>query len=68
MPDLFVTNFNRNFTGVSATAANVIRQQMKHRDLALVGYPLPGCPAPISLAEARKQSRNTGDRPFAIWH
>ncbi|MBL3702673.1 glycosyltransferase [Sulfitobacter sp. BDSS02] len=68
MPELFVTNFNRNFTGVSATAANVIRQQMKHRDLALVGYPLPGCPAPISLTEARKLSRNTGDKPFAIWH
>lgn len=68
MPELFVTNFNRNYTGVSATAANVIRQQMKNRDLALVGYPLPGCPAPISLTEARKLSRNTGDKPFAIWH
>ena len=27
MPELFVSNFNRNFTGVSATAANVVRQQ-----------------------------------------
>ena len=24
MAELFVTNFNRNFTGVSATAANVV--------------------------------------------
>lgn len=69
MPDLFVTNFNRNFTGVSATAANVIRQQIKTHDLALVGQPLPGCPDPISVAQARALSRQAPkDRPFAIWH
>lgn len=65
MPDLFVTNFNRNFTGVSATAANVIRQQVGTHDLRLVGHPLPGCPDPISLARARTLSRA---EPFAIWH
>ena len=68
MPELFVTNFNRNFTGVSATAANVIRQQADRYDLRLVGYPLPGCPNPITLRQARAQSRNTLGRPFAIWH
>lgn len=69
MPELFVTNFNPRFTGVSATAANVIRQQAKTHDLRLVGHPLPGCPDPISLREARRlcRSRPPG-RPFAIWH
>ena len=65
MPDLFVTNFNRNFTGVSATAANVIRQQAKTHDLRLVGHPLPGCPDPITLRAARGLSRA---QAFAIWH
>ncbi|TDK43069.1 glycosyltransferase family 4 protein [Antarcticimicrobium luteum] len=69
MPELFVTNFNRNFTGVSATAANVIRQQVSTHDLALVGRPLPGCPDPISVAQARALSRRAPPgRPFSIWH
>ncbi|MDK3072358.1 glycosyltransferase family 4 protein [Sedimentitalea sp. JM2-8] len=68
MPDLFVTNLNPRFTGVSATAANVIRQQMKDHDLRLVGHPLPGCPKPISVAEARHLSRDAGGAPFVIWH
>ncbi|MEO9782486.1 MAG: glycosyltransferase family 4 protein [Sedimentitalea sp.] len=69
MPDLFVTNLNPRFTGVSATAANVIRQQAKSHDLRLVGHPLPGCPDPITVAEARALSRTPpGDRPFSIWH
>ncbi|MCA0870166.1 glycosyltransferase [Seohaeicola saemankumensis] len=69
MPELFVTNFNRNFTGVSSTAANVIRQQRKTLDLALVGRPLPGCPDPISPSAARALSRTPPPgKPFAIWH
>jgi mannosyltransferase len=69
MPELFVTNFNRNFTGVSATAANVIRQQVKSHDLALIGHPLPGCPAPIPLATARALSRTPPKGcEFVIWH
>ncbi|TDE40190.1 glycosyltransferase family 4 protein [Antarcticimicrobium sediminis] len=69
MSELFVTNFNRNFTGVSATAANVIRQQIKTHDLALVGHPLPGCPDPIPLSQARALSRQPPPgRPFSIWH
>lgn len=66
MPELFVTNFNRNFTGVSSTTANVLRQQMKRYDVALVGYPLPGCPDPISVKKARALSR-TSAKPV-IWH
>ena len=66
IPRLFVTNFNRNFTGVSATAANVVRVQAKRHDLSLVGQPLPNCPAPIEPAQARYGSR--GVTPFAIWH
>lgn len=69
MSDLFVTNLNPRFTGVSATAANVIRQQARTHDLRLVGHPLPGCPEPISVAQARALSRQAPpDRPFAIWH
>ncbi|MEC8016795.1 MAG: glycosyltransferase family 1 protein, partial [Pseudomonadota bacterium] len=69
MADLLVTNFNRNFTGVSATAANVVRQQARRYDMALVGRPLPGCPDPISVAAARAATRrHASDKPFAIWH
>ncbi|MAM24444.1 MAG: lipopolysaccharide biosynthesis protein [Rhodobacteraceae bacterium] len=70
MTDLFVTNYNPNFTGVSATAANVIRQQVGRYPLALVGQPLPGCPAPLSRQTAHAQSRafDGKNRPFAIWH
>mgnify|MGYP000043760843 CR=1 FL=1 len=69
MADLYVTNFNKNFTGVSATAANVIRQQAKVFDLKLVGYPLPGCPDPISLKQARQLARIAPkDKAFSIWH
>lgn len=69
MPELIVTNFNRNFTGVSATAAGVLRQQMQQYDLALAGHALPGGPAPITRAKAIRLSRNAPEnRPFTIWH
>jgi mannosyltransferase len=69
MPELIVTNFNRNFTGVSATAANVIRQQVAHHDLRLVGHPLPGCPDPIPLSQARRLSREpAAGHATTIWH
>lgn len=69
MPELFVTNFNRNFTGVSSTAANVVRKQAKQFDLRLVGYPLPGCPDPITASEARALSRKVpAGRSHVIWH
>ena len=69
MPEVFVTNFNRNYTGVSSTAAGVLRQQVGKYDLRLVGQPLPGCPDPITVREARRLSRSAPPgRPFAIWH
>ena len=70
MPELYVTNYNRNFTGVSATAANVIRQQVTRHEMALVGQPLPGCPTPLTRAAAARITRNhpPADHPFAIWH
>lgn len=69
MPELFVTNFNRNFTGVSATAANVVRQQKDRYDMRLVGVELPGCPAPVPVRLARALSARRPDgKPFAIWH
>lgn len=69
MPELFITNFNRNFTGVSATAATVIRQQVKDFDLRLVGRPLPGCPDPITLRAARRLCKSPpSGRAVSIWH
>lgn len=69
MSELFVTNFNPNFTGVSATAAGVVGVQQGRFDLALVGEPLPGCPAPISRKSALAASKTPPEgREFAIWH
>jgi mannosyltransferase len=69
MAEVFVTNFNSNFTGVSATAANVIAGQEAAGHVNLVGHPLPGCKAPISVSQARVlSSKPTGDHPFHIWH
>ncbi|MEO0371780.1 MAG: glycosyltransferase family 4 protein, partial [Pseudomonadota bacterium] len=69
MPELIVTNMNSNFTGVSATAAAVLRQQIGQYDLALMGHPLPGAPAPVSYREAIRQSRIPAEgKPFTIWH
>lgn len=68
-PSLYVTNFNQNFTGVSATAAGVVSVQQKQFDMRLVGHALPNCPPPISKRAAYDLSKNTPDgRPFAIWH
>jgi mannosyltransferase len=69
MPELFVTNFNRNFTGVSGTAAGVVRHQAKLFDMCLVGHPLPGAPDPISRALAKSLARTPPEgKPFSIWH
>ena len=68
-PELFVTNFNKNFTGVSATAANVVQAQTAKYDIRLVGHSLPHCPEPISRREACRLSRTLPpDRAFGIWH
>ncbi|MGC1495122.1 MAG: glycosyltransferase family 4 protein [Sulfitobacter sp.] len=69
MPELFVTNYNPHFTGVSATTANVVRQQVAQYDMALVGHPLPGCPTPLSRSAAHRASLiGPAEKPFAIWH
>jgi mannosyltransferase len=69
IPQVYVTNFNKNFTGVSATAAGVVSEQNTMLDLRLVGVRLPNCPAPISKAEAVKMSAVPPEKqPFAIWH
>ncbi|RMH43331.1 MAG: glycosyltransferase [Alphaproteobacteria bacterium] len=68
-PELVVTNLNPRFTGVSATAANVVRRQAALRPLVLAGYPLPGGPEPVSVRAARQACRVPPEgRPFAIWH
>ena len=68
-PELYVANFNKNFTGVSATTAGVVAIQQDQFDMCLVGQPLPHCPAPISKRLAYKLSRKKPDnRPFSIWH
>ncbi len=64
-----VTNFNRNFTGVSSTTASVLRQQTGQFDLLLAGRALPGCPSPVSRWAATWASRQPSNgRPFVIWH
>ncbi|PRY92754.1 mannosyltransferase [Hasllibacter halocynthiae] len=68
-PELFVTNFNPRYTGVSSTAARLIPHHARRHALRLVGHPLPGCPAPIPAAEAARLCRTPPPgRPFAIWH
>jgi mannosyltransferase len=68
-PELFVTNFNPRFTGVSATAAAVLPEQERVYKAVLVGSPLPGCPEPATRRQALVLSRRAPPgRPFAIWH
>ncbi|SFH33783.1 mannosyltransferase [Palleronia marisminoris] len=69
MPELFVTNYNARFTGVSSTAQRMAVHHLQRHDLALVGQPLPGLPDPITPRAARQLSRTPPKgRPFAIWH
>lgn len=68
-PALIVTNFNRNFTGVSATAAAVTRALAGRIDLRLCGAALPGCPAPVGRVAALLLSRRPpAGRDFVVWH
>lgn len=67
--DLFVTNYNKNFTGVSATTANVLQKQAQTYNLRLVGCSLPECPKPVSRATAYSFARTKPrNKPFSIWH
>ena len=67
--DLIVTNFHRNFTGVTATTAAVVcKQEQRHR-LFVTGRALPGCPLPISLRQAIWKSRRpTHGHRYVLWH
>lgn len=68
-PEVFITNFNPRFTGVSATIEALYRHQAAQLRCQLVGKPLPGLPTPISLGDAiRASRRSAGGRPFSIWH
>ena len=67
--ELFITNFNKNFTGVSSTASNVLLEQKKKYNLKLVGYNLPGGPKAISSLQAYALAKKKPDnKPFSIWH
>jgi len=67
--DLIVTNFNRNFTGVSATAAAVVREHQKFFDMRTVGHPLPGCNTPITKSAALRFAHlGPATKPCQIWH
>ncbi len=69
MPELFVTNYNARYTGVSATAERMARAHLDRYDLALVGHPLPGLPEPLSPRQARASSRHPSrGRSVSIWH
>lgn len=67
--DAVVTNLHRNYTGVSATAAAVVRRQAKRYRMLLAGRPLPGCVNPVSLRRAFRCSRNpTQGHRYVLWH
>ena len=69
LPKVLVTNFNNNFTGVSATAASVIAVQKDLLDVHLVGEPLPNCPVQISRKKATLISSKLDKyTDFTIWH
>jgi mannosyltransferase len=69
LPEVYVTNFNPNFTGVSATAAGVLRVQQRDLDVGLVGHRLPDCGTPMTRKAAIVASRTMPEgRPFSIWH
>lgn len=69
LPTVVVTNFNKNFTGVSASIAAVTPLHRQHFDIVMVGTPLTGCPQPISFLRAVAHSRQcAGAQPIVVWH
>ncbi|MEY4983681.1 MAG: hypothetical protein RIR62_1947 [Pseudomonadota bacterium] len=68
-PEVFVTNLNKRFTGVSSTARAVMQQHLGRYRTALVGVGLPGLPEPIGKRAALRLARQRPEgRPFSIWH
>ena len=68
-PKVFVTNFSKNFTGVSATVAAIVALQKDQINIDLVGVRLPNCPEPISSKKAIEVcSKNLKKTGLSIWH
>ena len=68
-PKIFVTNFSKNFTGVSATVAAIVALQKDQINIDLVGVRLPNCPEPISSKKAIEVcSKNLKKTGLSIWH
>lgn len=69
LAELYVTNFHKRFTGVSATADAVVSRQAKLYDMRLVGLPLPSLQSCCSYLRALGHGwLRPSARPFAIWH
>ncbi|MDE0371170.1 MAG: glycosyltransferase family 4 protein, partial [Rhodospirillales bacterium] len=67
--DLVATNLHRSYTGVSATAAAVIKSQAGRYRMLLAGRALPGCMPPVPLRRAFRFSRSPAPgRKFVLWH
>jgi mannosyltransferase len=60
---IVITNFNKRFTGVSATINTLYPLLAGRFDIRFVGSPLPSCPPPVSYREALAFSKGR-----AIWH
>ena len=68
-PEVYVTNLNTRFTGVSSTARAVMQQHLSRYRTVLVGVGLPGLPQPVTKRAALALARHRPDgRPFSIWH
>lgn len=68
-PEVYVTNLNKRFTGVSSTARAVMQQHLDRYRTVLVGVALPGLPEPIGQRAALRLARTRPEgRPFSIWH
>ena len=67
--ELIVTNMHRSFTGVSATAAAVVRKQAENYRMHLVGRRLPDCPEPVPVWRGMTCSRwPAKGRNNVLWH
>ena len=70
LPEVVVTNFDRDFSGVSATIANVLPVQVERLDVGLLGRDL-------GLSQVRRLGwrevfrrgwTKPANKPFSIWH
>lgn len=67
--DLVVTNLHRNYTGVSATAAGVVKGQAGRYRMLLAGRALPSCMPPVPLRRALRRSRSPAPgHKYVLWH